>query len=586
MNKTNGLNPLPSTTPINNTLNTLNTLNSSEMDETSQYSPQSPDTTDSIPSFPSFSIETSAIPKWFETQFGYAKCGNPIEIPANQTIKIEVMVKPRQKLPLSSAVDLTDDKYGGELIFSGDICFFNSRGDNYFQQIVGVTGKYYLEKVEISCQSPKIPSIFVNSSRRPRLDIRIDNYSCAPIQMDLSHLPIGFIPAAVYMFSRSGGSVPMIRQPVKNETPIVEVSENCYGTLTLEMDMKKVEWKKGENFWNLEFCTRRTPQNVMRVGVSAVVYASALEVRDMENRGMTEIMWNSVEFPSKTDLVYSLQLCNICSERIRIIPSFCQSNYSNVFSILVDETLIELVPDTSTVFEMKLHVITINSLDAKQMAELLDTTILAGKLQLVADITRRQFQQDVIRTVVETPVKVQLQFKQIIAAFPPVLNILTVVEHYSKIEDLLGSHFEENSQTVLSETPEIDTNSGSNVSSPICEFSSELEGMDEETPHLRNSVLNTGFVVSRLVRNTIQIQIQNLWRERIQVTLCSTKLEHRKHAVFYSDHETPAFASFIELPEIIVIDPESTVSVLATLLPDFETHIVRIEFLHSFIEHS
>ena len=32
------------------------------------------------------------------------------------------------------------------VLFSGDICFFNSRGDNYFQQIVGVTGKYYLEK--------------------------------------------------------------------------------------------------------------------------------------------------------------------------------------------------------------------------------------------------------------------------------------------------------------------------------------------------------------------------------------------------------------------------------------------------------
>ena len=300
---------------------------------------------------------------------------------------------------------------------------------------------------------------------------------------------------------------------------------------------------------------------------------------------VTEAM-SAAGISDKADVIYSLQLCNICTERIRIIPSFCQLNYSNVFSIVVDETSFELAPATSVVFNLKLHVITINSLDAKQMAELLDTTILAGKLQLVADIARRQFQQDVIRTVVKTPVKVQLQFKPVIAVFPPVLNILTVVEHYSKMEDLLEPHFEENSQTVLSETSEIETNSGSNVSSPICEFSSELEGIDDETPHLRNSVLNTGFVVSRLVRNTVQIQIQNRWRERIQVNLCSTKLEHRKQAVFYSDHETPAFASFIELPEIIVIDPESTVSVLATLLPDFETPIVRIEFsLFHPIEH-
>ena len=572
-------NTMMNTNSNTNTNTNTNTLNSSIDFSTSSlsYDPLNPDSY-SIQTFPSFSIENSAIPKWFETQFGYSKSGNPIEIPANQSVKIEIMVKPRQKLPISGAIDLTDDTYRGELMFSGDICFFNSRGDNYFQQIVGVTGKYYLEKVEITCQSPKIPSIFVNSSRRPRLDIRIDNYSCAPIQMDLSHLPTGFIPAAMYMFPRSGGSVPLIRQSFNSETPVVEVSENCYETLTLELDMKKVEWKKGENFWNLEFNTLRTPQHVMRVGVSAMVYASALEVRDMENRGMPEILWNSVEFPSKADLIYSLQLCNICTERIRINPSFCQLNYSNVFSIVVDETTFELAPATSVVFKLKLHVITINSLDAKQMAELLDTTILAGKLQLVADVARRQFQQDVIRTVVKTPVKVQLQFKPVIAVFPPVLNILTVVEHYSKMEDLLGPHFEENSQTGLSETSEIETNSGSNVSSPICEFSSELEGIDDETPHLRNSVLNTGFVVSRLVRNTVQIQIQNLWRERIQVNLCATKLEHRKHAVFYSENETPAFASFIELPEIIVIDPEATVSVLATLLPDFETPIVRIEF--------
>lgn len=567
-----------------NTNENTNTLNSSIDFTTSlSFDPLSPD---SIQAFPTFSIENSAIPKWFETQFGYTKSGNPIEIPANQTVKIDITVKPQQQLPISGAIDLTDDTYRGELLFSGDICFFNSRGDNYFQQIVGVTGKYYLEKVEITCQSPKIPSIFVNSSRRPRLDFRIDNYSCAPIQMDLSRLPPGFIPAAMYMFSRPGGSVSLIRQSIKSETPVVEVLENCYETLKLELDMNKVEWKNGENFWNLEFSTLRTPQHVMRVGVSAMVYASALEVRDMENRGMSEIVWNSVEFPSKADVIYSLQLCNICTERIRIIPSFCQLNYSNVFSIVVDETSFELAPATSVVFNLKLHVITINSLDAKQMAELLDTTILAGKLQLVADIARRQFQQDVIRTVVKTPVKVQLQFKPVIAVFPPVLNILTVVEHYSKMEDLLEPHFEENSQTVLSETSEIETNSGSNVSSPICEFSSELEGIDDETPHLRNSVLNTGFVVSRLVRNTVQIQIQNRWRERIQVNLCSTKLEHRKQAVFYSDHETPAFASFIELPEIIVIDPESTVSVLATLLPDFETPIVRIEFsLFHPIEH-
>ena len=528
---------------------------------------------DSLRDIPPFSLEHTSIPTCLETQFGYTKSGDSIEIPANQVVELDITVKPREIIPIDQSIDLEDEKYNGEYEFSGDICCFNSRGDNYFQQIVGVTGKYYVEKVEISCQTPEFGDIFVNSSRHPRLDIRIDNNSCASVQVDLSRLPLGFIPAVVYTFSRNGGSLPMLPQQIKNETPIVEVDECCYVTLTVELDMKQVDWKVGKNFWNLEFCTLRTPQHVMTVDVSAMVYPSALEVRNMENSIIEDIQWDSVEFPSKSDLIYQIQLVNVYTESIRVIPSFYQSNFSHVFSIIVDETPIELPKSSTVMLEIKLHAITINSLDSKQMADLMRMNILAGKLQLLVDIQRRQFQQNVLRTVVETPVHVHLQFKQFITVFPPILSIFTVVEHYSKIEDLLESHFEESPHAVYSDDSEIESNFGSGVSSPVVDISSELEGTECEAPHHELCSLNSNCVICHLVQNTIQIQIQNLWRERIQVKLCSTKLKHKKHGILYSGSETPVFESLIELPEMIVIDPESTVSVLATLIPDHETPV-------------
>ena len=94
----------------------------------------------------------------------------------------------------------------------------------------------------------------------------------------------------------------------------------------------------------------------------------------------------------------------------------------------------------------------------------------------------------------------------------------------------------------------------------------------QDSPH-------SSFVLCHLETDCYEFVITNNWREKINITLQRTHLEHKQHGIIYPGHETPVFASWIEVPDAIIVDAKKSVTVLARVTPDFEYHPSLVCFI-------
>lgn len=100
----------------------------------------------------------------------------------------------------------------------------------------------------------------------------------------------------------------------------------------------------------------------------------------------------------------------------------------------------------------------------------------------------------------------------------------------------------------------------------------------EDTPHslqqreltqqLLDSEKKKSYMVCRLDKNNYDFVIHNIWKERVQVSLQASHVIHRKYGLIYPGHTKCVFASLLEVPKVIVIEPETSVKVQCILRPD------------------
>lgn len=62
------------------------------------------------------------------------------------------------------------------------------------------------------------------------------------------------------------------------------------------------------------------------------------------------------------------------------------------------------------------------------------------------------------------------------------------------------------------------------------------------------------------------------------VSLQRTHLDHRQHAVIYPGYPTPVFASWIEVPDTIVVESKTSVAVVARITPDLTAQMIPVVF--------
>lgn len=91
----------------------------------------------------------------------------------------------------------------------------------------------------------------------------------------------------------------------------------------------------------------------------------------------------------------------------------------------------------------------------------------------------------------------------------------------------------------------------------------------ELSRELQQSEQKRSFVLCRLDHPAFDFLIHNRWKERVRVSIKASRIPHRRYGVLYPHCDRPAFASLVDLPETIVLDPDATVNVRCVFRPDF-----------------
>lgn len=538
----------------------------------------------SISSFPSLLLdEKASIPANLQSEMGLLPIAAGIMLIPDKEVEIRIGMKPDEMIDLESGLVLDSDTSHGSVALSGQLCFFNSRGDNYFQQIVSLSGSYYREKIEVSCPMTNNRTIFANSSRCPRLDLRIDNLSAGPVLVDLSLFPPGFTPTIFYSFSRIHTNQEMAaRTMLKNgKEPLVPIDEGCFVTLIVELDMKLVHWHEGLNQWTIIFSTLHSPGMHSEVVYEATVLKSALMIENEDKKEIDLIRWINVPFPSLSECITEVSLHNVTSSPIHVIPLFRQFLYQQAVTIAIcqDISTMEIDADSRVTLPLSLQPISIHSLGTQQITAMQSPSVI-GQLQLLVDVSESH--SSTLRTMVEIPVSITFTIKPIIEVSPAVLNIVTVLEHFSKLEEILETHYDMNSSKSRGnhlvtnspvDSPVEESDSGTDnirgVSSSIQEDTSRSLQQRELTQQLLDSEKKKSYVVCRLDKNNYDFVIHNIWKERVQVNVRASRVVHRKYGLRYTGSNECAFASLIEVPEVIMIEPETSVKVRCVLRPDY-----------------
>ena len=529
----------------------------------------------------SFSLQDT-IPSFFD-YLNARPCCSGFELLSDQTVEVALSVVPREPVLACSKEQAEEIESRGEAAFSGEIFFFNSRRENCIQQILTVSGVYYIEHISVSCKTTDFGYIFVNSSRPRRLDIRITNLSRNKVDIDLSKLPVGFVPAVFYIFSQKHANQNMKRNTIdRTKSPSFPIDEGCYAILTVELDMKKVNYQNGKNFWQLVFSTKCNPTEECVVDLQATVFTDAICCRVKDAVVEESLLWQGIPFPSLQDSVLEMEVCNQCPLSVRIQPIFCQEWLQQALSVSVTPTLFSLQQGKKMTLRLSLHVITMSNLDQKQYCQMNSSSQL-GTLQLFVDINTKQ-ENGKTRTITEIPCLADFSLLGLIEVVPPVLNIIATVEHYSKLDELFVPHFNlPPGSSQLSKPPSstelslMDTTAepDSSLSTPrdVDETAIEdvvvtprLSQKQALSDHLKESALHS--VICSVSKDAFEFEIRNRWRERLTVTLHRTQLKHAKHGILFPGESEPVYSSFIEVPERIVIEPEGTVTVTARIIPD------------------
>ena len=533
----------------------------------------------SISSFPSLLMdEKASIPANLQSEMGLLPIAAGIMLIPDKEVEIRIGMKADEMIDMGSGLTLDSESSHGNVDLTGQLCFFNSRGDNYFQQIVSLRGSYYREKIEVSCPTTNKPIIFANSSRYPRLDLRIDNLSSGPVMVDLSWFPPGFTPTIFYSFSRNHSNQEMAtRTMLKNgRESLVPIEEGCLVTLVVELNMKMVKWTEGLNRWKILFSTQNSPGVYYEVTYEATVFRSALTIENQNQNEIDLIRWNNVPFPSLSKCVIEVTLHNITSSPIHVIPLFRQFLYQQAVMIAVgqDVSTMEIAANSRVTLPLSLQPISIHSLGNQQITAMQSPSVI-GQLQLLVDVSESH--SDTLRTMVEIPVSIVFTIQPIIEVSPAVLNIVTVLEHFSKLEDILQTHYDVNS---CSNHLVTDPSVGSAIKETDSGIDKNREKLTptEDTPHslqqreltqqLLDSEKKKSYMVCRLDKNNYDFVIHNIWKERVQVSLQASHVIHRKYGLIYPGHTKCVFASLLEVPKVIVIEPETSVKVQCILRPD------------------
>ena len=679
----------------------------------------------SISSVPTLLMEEQAsIPAELQTSLQLLPITAGIILPPNKEVEVRLGIKAGEFLDAATDAAIADSPRGTADI-RGQLCFFNARGDNYFQQIIELTGRFFLEKIEVSCATAKTMTFFANASRRPRLDLRIDNLSAGPVSVTLDRFPAGFIPTVFYTFSRSHmAGETAARTVVKGGTSAtVEIGEDSFVTLVVELDMAGVSWVPGRNEWTLPFATKRSPSHVTQVVIAATVLPSPLTVADPRGNVIESIVWEHVPFPAETQTTRVL-LRNVTTAGIHVTPLFKQVSLQQAVAVKFPrETALEISAGESMPLELGVSPISVHSLESAQIAAMQVPAVL-GQLQLLVDVMGHR---ETFRTIVEIPVRTSFSLESLITVSPSVLSVGTVLERFTKLDELLAespqgpgdgelareddkelsrvggsvkecvggekglsrmeslkglsyvddkelsrvesmkpslsrvesmksslsradkkelshvepiksslshvdslksslshagslksasSHVDSSKSLSRMETmkPSLSRSDSSKPSSsrsrsskpssshsdsskppsshfrpskpsshPIPPSSSlsrpskpsslpSLPAASEQVElsrELQQSEQKHSFVLCRLDHPAFDFLLHNRWKERVRVTIKASRVSHRRYGVLYPHCDRPAFASLVDLPETIVLDPDATVNVRCVFRPDF-----------------
>ena len=650
----------------------------------------------SISSVPALLMEEQAsIPAELQTSLQLLPITAGIILPPNKEVEVRLGIKAGEFLDAATDAAIAESPRGTADI-RGQLCFFNARGDNYFQQIIELTGRFFQEKIEVSCATAKTMTFFANASRRPRLDLRIDNLSAGPVSVTLDRFPAGFIPTVFYTFSRShAAGETAARTVVKGGTAAtVEIGEDNFVTLVVELDMAGVSWVAGQNEWSLPFATKRSPSHVTQVTIAATVLPSPLTVADPRGNVIETILWEHVPFPAETPQTTRVVLRNVTTAGIHVTPLFRQISLQQAVAVKFPrDTSLEIPAGESMPLEVSVSPISVHSLESAQIASMQSPAVL-GQLQLLVDVVGHR---ETLRTIVEIPVRTSFVLTSLITVSPSVLSVGTVLERFLKLEELLAvespqgpgdgelagelgheessgfatlveakgelsrgdslkvllpssdslkglsspSHLLKTSlsradslkaslsradslkvfsslpdslKTSLSHTDSLKTSLSHSDSLKV--FSSLPDSLKTSLSHtdslktslshsdslrpshdslkpslpspspspsplpsareqvelsreLQQSEQKRSFVLCRLDHPALDFLLHNRWKERVRVSLRVPRVPHRRYGILYPHYDRPAFASRVDLPETIVLDPGAAVNVRCVFRPDF-----------------
>ena len=141
---------------------------------------------------------------------------------------------------------------------------------------------------------------------------------------------------------------------------------------------------------------------------------------------------------------------------------------------------IEIPAGKEHILELSVSSISIHSLTSSQMT--FSKALLLGKLQFLVDIPSMEDSSDTLRTIVEMPVNVKFSFSPIIEVLPDVLNIRTVLEHFSKLEEMM-KHYDDDSNKSRGKSPTatLSVPTTPQPDSPLSEYLEKYEGQQESS---------------------------------------------------------------------------------------------------------
>lgn len=254
---------------------------------------------------------------------------------------------------------------------------------------------------------------------------------------------------------------------------------------------------------------------------------------------------------------------------------FQQTQFKQVFGLEMIPDVCKLKPQEHVTVRLVHHTITIHTL-TQNLVDEMKSCQFVGQLQFIADCSLKN-QNDVTRTITDLPLYMSFGFESVISVYPSLLNLVTIVDHFSKMNELMINHFDLSSPQPTSSSP----------MSPLSPRYSDI-GLDDQhnesqdnteiVPKSDNPSSHLSFVTCHLDKNCYEFVITNHWRERMTVSLQRTHLDHRQHAVIYPGYPTPVFASWIEVPDTIVVESKTSVAVVARITPDLTAQMIPVVF--------